>query len=175
MANFDRQFVVGIVIDFETSQAVGDRTFLDVLKESLIGFATKLGLNCGIFVAHPDNQQLSRRQGESVASIARFRSPKRNVEKSLKQAWEVISGQERNVEKYVVLVTDCYSQKKKYNYEKAMILNRSRRSGCKFLYIGVGNQYDKSIVEFSGEDCKVSQVEDGFLVGSSILEFLNYD
>lgn len=171
MSNLDRQFIVGIVIDLTTKQTVGDRTFLDVLKENLVNFAASLGLNCCVFVGHPNNQEMPRRQGESVAAIARFQSSNQNVEKDFKQVLDVI-GNYGTVEKHIVLVTDCYTPKEKFHYEKALILNRSRRHGCRFLLIGVGDHYDKkSLAEFSAEDCQVLHLADPTTICQSLAFF----
>lgn len=171
MEQFDRQLATGIVIDFDTNQSVDNRTFLDVLKDGLVDFATQLGLNCGLYVAHPDNTEMPRKQGDLVAAVVRFKAGS-NAAKTMKQAVEIVGNQK--ADKYIFLVTDCYNPKNKYHYEKGLLLNHSRRLGCKFVFLGVGTKYDKSgLDEFASEECKVVHLADTKEISKLMKEITN--
>ncbi len=161
MSNLDRQLAFGIVFDLKNNKEVNKRRFIDVLKDGLVEFAMKLGLNCGVFVGHPDNIDMPRRQGESVAGIVRYRAFQQGIEKTAKQVLDVVGNQDRSFEKHIVLITDNYNSKEKYHYEKVLILNRGRRLGCKFTFIGLGDKYDRSSFgEFAGDDCRIFHFDD---------------
>lgn len=163
---FNRQIIVGVVFDISMQHHADSRRYIDIIKESLVRFAVKLGLNCGVYVAHPDNHTMPRLQGESVHSIVSYKEEIGfKVYPALAQCLDMISANEAD-EKYVVLLTDRYKTKSKYQYEKVSKLNESRQKGCKFLFVGIGNRYDhESFAELGG-----IHVSDPNIVGEKMIE-----
>jgi hypothetical protein len=130
MEDFDQTLAIGIVFDLSPKSYHEKHLLLDLVKENLITYATQLGLNCGILVSHPDYQVMPRRQGESVAAIANYIEPEKfDVEKAMKHALNIVGNQTDNL-KYLVVLTNRYNDKNKYRYEKAVILNRTKRFEC---------------------------------------------
>jgi hypothetical protein len=169
MIHFDRQIVVGIVLDISIQHRNGSR-HIDIVKSGLVDFSTKLGLNCGIYVAHPNKHEMPRQQGESVAGIFSYSEPLgfRPADAFL-QATEMIAAQEAD-EKYVVLITDRFRPSNQYL--KPLSLNESRKYGCKFLFLGIGDTYDRSDLNKFKEhkDCSVYHFDDPAQVAQKITE-----
>lgn len=161
MMNFDRQIVVGLVFDLSLQHHTDTRRYLDIVKEGMISFATKLGLNCGIYVAHPDNHFMPRQQGESVASIASYSEQNGfRAWDAMLQCLDMISAQEAD-EKHIVVFTDRFKKEKLYQYGKAIRMNDGRKYGCKFKVIGMGDKYDrKALKELQGANCEVLHVDE---------------
>lgn len=134
MSEFDEELAIGIVLDLRRRQWEG-RNLLDLVKDQLIAFASDLGLASGLYVAHRDNQRMPRKQGESVADISNWQEIiGSEIGESLRQATHMIGAQPDNG-KWVVLISDRYSEKMKYRYRKPFLLNQSKNYGCRFLYL----------------------------------------
>lgn len=132
MEDFEQTIVLGVVFDISNKSYRDKKHLLSSLKEKLIQFATSLGLNCGIWV----NQDIfPRRQGESVAGIADYKEAEKfDIENATRQALYAVGNQEDH-SKYVVILTDRYSEKQKYRYEKVAILNQTKKFNCQIIFL----------------------------------------
>jgi hypothetical protein len=167
MIHFDRQVVVGIALDLSIQHHTDGRRYIDIVKEGLVEFTTKLGLNCGVYVAHPDRHEMPRQQGDSVSGVFSYKEPfPFKATDALRQATEMIAAQDAE-EKYVIYITDRYRSAQKNQYDKTLMLNEARKYGCKFLFFGIGNKCE-DLKAFEG--VSVHQVNDPAQVGQIINE-----
>lgn len=130
---------IGIIFDISLNHYNGSR-IIDLIKKDLIDFAVKLGLNSGIYVSHPDWHDVPRNQGESVFYISSYKEPiSFNLGNALEQASDLINVQEGD--KYIFFITDRYSNK--INNQVKKTLDFYECSDCRFIFIGIGDNYDK--------------------------------
>jgi hypothetical protein len=167
-----RQFIVGIVLDISLQHHTDTKRYIDIVKSGLIDFAVKLGLNCGIYVAHPNNHHMPRQQGESVALIDSYTDPEINAHELVLQCLDMVSSQESD-EKYIFFITDRFQTRSSYHYKKAVKLNKTRGYGCKIVLIGVGNRYDRRALEkLRSDSCVVAHLDEPQKVGGVITEMV---
>lgn len=159
MIHFDRQIVVGIALDLSTQHHTDGRRYIDIVKDGLVDFATKLGLNCGLYVAHPDRHEMPRQQGESVAGVFSYMEPHPfKATDALRQATEMIAAQEGE-EKFVIYITDRYRSLRKNQYDKTLMMSKGNNYGCNFLFFGIGDKCE-DLKAFEGDCVKTYQVDD---------------
>ncbi len=156
MIHFDRQIAFGFTLDLSPQHHADSRRYIDIVKGELIDFATKLGMNCRLYVGHPDNNHMPKQQGESVAALESYAEPTNyRAGDCLMQVLDMLASQDAD-EKYVILVTDRYTTKSRKQFEIPVRLNETSRHGCEFIFVGIGDKYDdESLGEFRGHGCEV--------------------
>jgi len=160
MSDFDQPVAIGIVFDLSIQHGSTGQRYIDRVKQSFVSLATQLGLCGGVFVAHPNNDDIPRTQGESVSQIANYDEPdKFSVETALRQATNIVGNQEG--ERLIFVVTDRFQAKQLYQFSKGPLINRTKDYGCKFYFLGIGGKYDKQAYrQLSGPDATVMHFDE---------------
>lgn len=140
---FDHKFAIGIVLDISFKSYYSGERYIDIIKQMLIKFAVKLGINGGLFISPVE--YIPTKQGDSVHNISIYDEMQPiKIDLLMKNAKEIVLFEDLETNKYVIFVTDRYKASDKYKLTKHI------DDSCNFVLIGIGEKYDKSLQELGG-------------------------
>lgn len=143
ITGFDKPILVGLVFDMDDFK-IGKSFAYREVKNSLIRFAQKIGMNCTIYVA--GNESFPSTCGQTVQQIFSYK-PSKDMSKLAEKLSECVSRvgcaeePSRHTEessKYIFVVTNRYVKSEMYQYKKNLKLNDDKSLGCKFVFFEMG-------------------------------------
>jgi len=141
LSGFEKSTYVGVIFDMDDFILNG-KSALKQIKEMLMLFATKIGMNAKIFVA--GNENLPKSYGESMAQIDNYSMSKDNnlFSKKIIDCINGIGNQE-DCNKLILILTNKFSDKDIFYYKKCFMLNERKEYNCLINVFEVRRQNEK--------------------------------
>jgi hypothetical protein len=141
LSGFEKATYVGVIFDMDDFTLNG-KSALKQIKEMLISFAAKIGMNAKIFVA--GNENLPKSYGESMAQIDSY-SMSRDNNPFSKKIIDCISGigNQEDCNKLILILTNKFSDKDVFCYKKCFMINERKEYNCLINVFEVRRQNEK--------------------------------
>lgn len=140
---------VGLVLDLSLRHDANGERILDVVKKKLVEIVRNSLEDDvdSLYLYHPDLVEVLYNHGDQISAISNYETDgwQFNVEAAMKQTMYVVAGEDRDNRKYLILITDRLIRKSPIN--KALFINEKDHLGCNLVVIGVGDRYDKNMLD----------------------------
>lgn len=139
---------VGLIFDVSVRHGSDGRRLIDNLKKRMIEVIRHLFVDGedGFYLYHPKITETVTSHGDQVAAVGNYNTDgwKFNLQNAVRQTLYVLMAEPLTYRKYLIFITDRITEDKAL--EKALHINDKEIIDCHFIFIGVGNFYDKNIL-----------------------------
>ena len=138
---FEKPTYVRVVFDMDDFTTNG-KSALKQIKDMLVSFTTKIGINARIFVA--GNENLPKSHGESVSQINGY-SMSRDKTYFSKKIIDCVNGvgNQEDCNKLIFILTNRFSDKDVFYYNKCFKINEIKEYNCSINVFEVRRQNEK--------------------------------
>lgn len=138
--------ILGVVLDISLRHYEG-RRILDSVKECLVNF-TKETLQAEdiFYLYHPEIIETVEDVGNIVSAIGNYETDGWLVDlrHALEQTSYVMSAEDEDYERIFLYITDRVQ--KNNDLKRILSFEKRDQTGCDFLFIGIGNQYNREVL-----------------------------
>jgi hypothetical protein len=140
---------LGIVFDLSARLEKERRRIVDVIKKNMIDIVRKCLIDGedSMYLYNPDLIDTYFKHGEQVCAIGNYNTDGYSFDLSmaLRQTLYILMSEDEDFQKYLLFITDRLSDE--FPLEKAFNINKKEKIECKFILVGVGDYYNKNILE----------------------------
>ena len=139
--------ILGAVLDVSLNEFQGKRT-LDIVKNNLVKIVQNIMQGDDLFyLYHPSVIEPVDDIGMAVGAIANYETDGwlQNLRLALCQTYYVMAAEDLDLEKSLLFITDRIHESTEL--KKVVALEERDEIGCSFLFMGVGNGYDKDVLK----------------------------
>jgi hypothetical protein len=145
---------IGLIFDVSIRHAKNGRRIIDTLKKQMISLVREFVVDDAdsFYLYHPDLWDTVNLHGDQISCIGNYDTDgwKINLHHAFRQTIYVLLNDAMTLKKYVFFITDRVTDVKPI--EKALYLNEKELLESKFIIIGVGDLYDRSLVSKLSEE-----------------------
>jgi len=145
--DFSRRKIVGLVFDLSIRHDKNGQRIIDLVKESLKKRVVDNDEDLFFFVSNLSNK-MPKGVGETIQQIDSYDDPiDFNYGQSVKYIINCFDDSVEDVDKIFLAITDRFDKKYKGHYKSVFDISNSKNMEIKVIYLGVGNHYDKDVLE----------------------------
>lgn len=140
--------VLGLALDISLVHIPEGNRVLDVVKKQLIDFTRETMEGEDIFyLYHPELIDPVYDIGKIVSAIGNYETDGWlfDLRYALKLTYYVVAAQDDDAQKMVMFITN--RAKDEIATKKLLMLEDRDQSGCQFVFVGIGNSYDRSVLD----------------------------
>ncbi len=144
--------ILGIVLDVSLRHHEG-RRILDSVKECLVNFVREtLQAEDIFYLYHPEIIETVEDVGVIVSAIGNYETDGWLIDlrHALEQTSYVMAAEDEDYERIFLYVTDRVQ--KNNDLKRILSFEKRDQTGCGFLFIGIGNQYNRDILSLLEEE-----------------------
>ena len=152
--------VLGLILDVSLAHTSEGTRVLDVLKKQLIDFTRETMDGEDLFyLYHPLLVDPVYDIGQIVSTIGNYETDgwPFDLRYALKLTYYVVLNQDEDAQKMIMLVTD--RARDQVAIEKLLFIEEREQCGCQFIFVGVGNNYRKSLFDLDHEQVRHFHLE----------------
>ena len=150
MSNLNNEITLAIVANVSSKNQ-------KEVQNKLFTIVQNLQAGDRVYVYHPERTDVFRHPGEAIAAIVNSKTLVCNhVADALKQTIYLMTIEDRDIDKYIIFITDTYPKSTERHLRKGFGLNEKEDAECKFLLVGLDDVQNllNGIAE-DYEDCMV--------------------
>lgn len=140
---------IGITLDLSLRSDKDGKRFIDTVKKGLVGFVRTMEDDDLFYIYQPNSVELFDNRGAQIAAVGNCEldGSKIDLNYALKQTLYVIAAEPAGSDRFVVLITDRFSERDKPALKKILMLNQKDGYECHCLVIGVGSCYSSKVLK----------------------------
>jgi len=152
--------MIGLVLDLSLRHTPKGERIIDVVKRQMVQYVRETIEGEDLFyLYHPHLLEPTENVGQIVSCIDNYETDgwAFDLESALKVAFYVVSAEDEDMEKKIILITDRLQTPQPVN--KLLMLERRDQTGCQIVVVGVGNSYNRTALEAIGGSVRLIHMD----------------